>query len=138
MINGAAIVSMHNPRSPYRICLSYGVSSLKHGAARLLRRLRGNIQPGEEPSKRPALTTYTEDALRRLFITAGLVVEDVVYYDFNVFLGPFSSLLPGLSVAVSRKLERLGRGPLQWIGSGFILKGRKASPADATGGACSS
>jgi glycosyltransferase involved in cell wall biosynthesis/SAM-dependent methyltransferase len=51
-----------------------------------------------------ALRTHTGDEWTRACRDAGLVVLDAVGHDFTLF--PFSRLLPGPSVALSRALER--------------------------------
>ena len=123
--NGIVIVSMHNPHSPYRLGLHYGYDRLRNAWNRIgrLRERRGNR--GEEKHQRPAFAVYTEKAMRRLFSSAGLQVEDVVYYDFNLLLPPLNSLFPNASLWVRRNLEFLCRGRLKLLGYGYLMRGRK-------------
>ena len=126
-VGGMVIATMHNPFSPYRIWLNYGYTKL-YNVARRLRLVRVNDENKlAQPHVRPAFHIYTARELRECFEQAGLHVEDVVYYDFNVFFSPLDTLMPRASATVSRKFELLGRSPLKWIGSGYILKGRKSA-----------
>ncbi|MFQ5799093.1 MAG: hypothetical protein ACE5H0_10450, partial [Bacteroidota bacterium] len=90
---------------------------------RLIKRRR--YDQGAKVPKRPVFRVYSEKALRHLFASEGLRVEDVVYYDFNMFLSPLDALFPKASVHVSRTLEFLCRTKLKCLGTGFIIKGKK-------------
>jgi ubiquinone/menaquinone biosynthesis C-methylase UbiE len=125
-MNGIVIVTMHNPFSPYRVWLRYGFGKLRNAPNKLLRLIKGRrYDQGEKVPKRPVFEVYSEKGLRHLFASEGLRVEDVVYYDFNIFLSPLDALFPKVSVHVSRKLEFLCRSRLKCLGTGFIIKGKK-------------
>jgi ubiquinone/menaquinone biosynthesis C-methylase UbiE len=124
--NGIVIVTMHNRSSPYRVCLRYGFGKLKNGMSKLRRLIIGRRNDqGTKTPQRPFFKIYSEKALRHLLTSEGLRVEDVVYYDFNVFLAPLDALFQRASVYFSRKLEFLCRSKLKFLGTGFILKCRK-------------
>lgn len=125
--NGIVIVSMHNPYSPYRLWLRYyPPEKLRNALNKIMRLLRGRRgDPGEKQHPRPAFHVYTEKAMRRLCASEGLEVEDVVYYDFHLFLPPLNSLFPNASLWVRRNLESLCRGRLKLLGYGYLMRGRK-------------
>ena len=52
----------------------------------------------------------------------GLTFTDVVYYNFKIIPAPFDRMMPGLTTRLAARLERLGRGPLRWLATGFIVK----------------
>ena len=52
-------------------------------------------------------------------------IEDVVYYNFNIFIQPLEHFFPRLSVFVSQKLEFLCRSKFKWIATSFIVKAKK-------------
>jgi ubiquinone/menaquinone biosynthesis C-methylase UbiE len=122
---GAVVISMLNPLSPYRLWLRYGRGKLCNAANRLRRLGRGTTSgPGGGARMRPFSREYTERALRRLVASGGLVIEDIVYYDFNVLPAPLDTRWSRASVRLSRRLECLGRSGLRRLGTGFILKAR--------------
>ena len=55
----------------------------------------------------------------------GLTLEGVVYSNFKVLPAPLDALLPRLDVALLRRLQRLGRGPLRKLGTALVVKARK-------------
>jgi len=54
-----------------------------------------------------------------------LAVTDIAYYNFNILPFPLDKAFPGLSVRISRGLERFCRGRMRRLGTGFIVKARK-------------
>lgn len=125
-MNGTIIITMHNPFSPYRVWLRYGFGKLRNAPTKLMRLIKGRrYDQGAKVPKRPVFRVYSEKALRHLFASEGLRVEDVVYYDFNLFLSSLDALFPKASVYVSRKLEFLCRTKMKCLGTGFIIKGKK-------------
>jgi ubiquinone/menaquinone biosynthesis C-methylase UbiE len=123
-VDGLVIVTMHNSLSPYRLWLRYGALRIRNALPKLAR-LMGLRRFTQEAGTAPLFNVHSEKTFRGLFAVGGLTVEDVVYYDFNVFLTPLDSLFPALSTYVSRRLERLCRGPFRRLGTGFIVMGRK-------------
>jgi ubiquinone/menaquinone biosynthesis C-methylase UbiE len=128
---GVLIATMLNERSPYRAWQSHGYWKFQNGIKKLFRlikgmghRKEGPIRRGEK-RKRPESKLYSEEAFRHLITSEGIEVEDVLYYDFNLFLSPLDVRFPKISVFLSRKLEPLCRSKLKCLGTGFILKCRK-------------
>ena len=133
-MNGIVIVTMHNPFSPYRVWLRYGFGKLRNALNKLVRLIKGRRNgQGAKAPQRPVSRVYSEKALRHLFASEGVRVEDVVYYDFNLFFAPLDALLPDASVYVSRKLEFLCRTKLKCLGTGFIIKGKKKVLRESVG-----
>jgi ubiquinone/menaquinone biosynthesis C-methylase UbiE len=122
-LNGIVIVTMHNGMSPYRIWKRFVYSKINNSINKIMRSMTGKRNdPGTIRGK---FTIYSETAFRHLLTSGGLEIEDIVYYDFNLFFSPMDSLFPRASVFVSRKLEFLCRSKLKSLGTGFILKCRK-------------
>jgi ubiquinone/menaquinone biosynthesis C-methylase UbiE len=124
--NGVVIITMLNCFSPYRLWSRYGYERLRHAAVKLrsaARRTNGDADGRERV--RPISREYGQATLRRLVGAGGLQIEDVLYYDFNVFLEPLDMLFPSASVQVSRRLEFLCRSAAKDLGTGFIIKARR-------------
>lgn len=128
---GIIIVTMLNGWSPYRAWQRFVYWKLRNAMLRLARlarpkeELRGQAGCGKVAMKSPSVRLYGEKALRGLLEEKGLAVTDTVYYDFNLFLSPAETWLPGAAVFLSRKLEPLCRSRMKLLGTGFILKGKK-------------
>jgi ubiquinone/menaquinone biosynthesis C-methylase UbiE len=121
---GALIITMHNKYSPYRIWSNYAYGKVKNAMARL-KGLFTSVKDETCNNARPHFIVRSEKELRRLVGAEAFTVEDIVYYDFNIFLGPLDELFPKTAVFMSRKLECLGRTWLKFLGTGFIMKCRK-------------
>jgi ubiquinone/menaquinone biosynthesis C-methylase UbiE len=120
---GIVIATMLNRLSPYRIWQRFVYWKIKMGVYKIMCLIkRRSHDQGTEKCK---MTLYSEAAFRHLLTSGGLEIEDVVYYDFNLFLSPMDSLFPRASVFLSRKLEFLCRSKWNSLGTGFILKCRK-------------
>jgi len=121
---GIVIATMLNGVSPYRMWQQFVYWKLKNGLSKL-KRLTGRIKNTSGPSN-PTTMLYPEPAFRHLLTSNGLDIEDVVYYDFNLFFPPLDARFPRLSVCLSRKLEFLSRSKLKFLGTGYIVKSRKS------------
>ena len=123
---GIVVATMLNGISPYRLWEGSIYKKLKHirNAIGRLRRFRSGIS---NVKATPGLTLklISEKAFAYSLTSAGLKIEDVVYYDFNLALKPLDVRFPRLAVSLSRKLEFLCRSKLKLLGTGFIMKGRK-------------
>jgi SAM-dependent methyltransferase len=137
---GTVIVSMLNPRSPYRIWQASVYPRIRRfqeifSEPRLLiqriKRKIGKLRhsenrlPHTQKAPIPPFGMYSLKRFLELLIPNGLTVQDIVYYDFNLFLKPLDERFPRLSVLINRKLEFLCRSKLKVLGTGFIVKGRK-------------
>jgi ubiquinone/menaquinone biosynthesis C-methylase UbiE len=114
---GVVIVTLPNRHSPFNVWQRSVYRSLRAAGRFILGRGR---QPVEIVHKE-----YTEREARRRVPSYGLRVRDLVFYNFRVLLFPLDRLFPRLGVAMSRRLERLCRGPLASLGTGFIVKAEK-------------
>lgn len=103
--NGTCIISGINKWSPYNTW------------DRLLYR--------KVTGRRPAAIVHeyhAEKGYRELLAHGSLRVEDVVYFDFNVFLPPLDRRIASMAVAASEKLEPCCRSRLRKLGNGFLIK----------------
>ena len=114
---GTVVVTLPNRRSPFR----FWQRSVYEGLRRAVRAVAGRAPAPAGMAHRE----YSERAYCGLLASHGLKVTDVVYYNFKVFLFPFDRWFPRMTVTLSRKLERLGRGRLRWLGTGFIVAAEK-------------
>lgn len=121
--NGTVIITMLNEMSPYRLWQRLVYWKLVNGIDHIARLASGtrNVRAGAISE----VTLYREKAFRQLLVSAGLRIEDVLYYDFNLFFSPLDSLFPEASVFSSNKMECLCRGKLKFLGTGYMLKCRK-------------
>ena len=113
---GTMIITLPNRQSPFRFWQRTGYA----GVRRLLRAMTGKRGAPEIDHREYAEADYCARLKAH-----DLAVSDVVYYNFKVVLFPFDRWFPSLTVAVSRALERFGRGPLRWMGTGLIVKAEK-------------
>jgi hypothetical protein len=122
---GTLIVTLPNAQSPFRIWQRLVWKPI-------LRALRA-VAPGSSVIGR--LLTPVEhrefrfSRHRRVYESLGGAVEDVVYYNFKPFPSPFDYILRGVQHRISRRLEKRSRGPLRFLGTGFIVKVRKPTTA---------
>jgi len=127
---GIAITTMLNRISPYRLWQRHIYFKIKNALNRFKlskTEVEKNQDDGEGRCESPKMTLYREAAFRKLVISAGLKIEDVVYYDFNVALQPLDIVFPEISVNLAGRLETLCRSGLKLIGSGYIVKSKKAN-----------
>jgi 2-polyprenyl-3-methyl-5-hydroxy-6-metoxy-1,4-benzoquinol methylase len=114
---GIVVVTLPNRASPYRVWQR----TVYSGVRRLMRKVKGRGISAVEVVHRE----YSEKTCCDLLASYGLKVTDVVYYNFRVLLFPFDRMFPGLTVLLSRKMERLGRGKLRRLGTGFVVKAER-------------
>jgi ubiquinone/menaquinone biosynthesis C-methylase UbiE len=117
--NGSIVISMQNIVSPYRFweCHVYRGHTVNN-----IKRLLGREPLPELPEK-----PIRVQALRRVLILNDFRISDIIHYDFNLWLTPLDRRFPGLAVSTSRRLEFLGRGPLGFLGTGYIVRAEKAA-----------
>ena len=74
----------------------------------------------------PAVAGIDRDPVIVDWITTCLppdvVLEDLVFCNFKLLPAPLDRLLPHLDVALMRHLQRLGRGPLRWLGTNYVVR----------------
>lgn len=114
---GILIVTLPNGSSPYRLWAKVALNK------RFLDFIKKSVLRKDMPTL--IHREYKEKSYTRLLAGHGLSVLDVVYYNFNLFFFPIDRLIPGLAVSAARRLEKLSRSKLRWLGTGFIVKARK-------------
>ncbi|MCH8826043.1 MAG: methyltransferase domain-containing protein [Chloroflexi bacterium] len=112
---GTVIITVPNRRSPYRIWdrLVFRI------AAAPVKKLIGRDPRGV------AHKEYVASKYCKVLEDAGLEVTDVEYYAFKIILSPFDGIFRWLTAVTGARLEFLYRGPLGWLGTGFIVKAVK-------------
>lgn len=115
---GTAVVSVPNAHSLWRL------SERCYGPIlRRLRRLTGRRRDEQKMDSFPR-RLYTPRSIRRTVESAGLRVDRVAYYNYRLPL--VGGVWPGLSLALSRCLERTAPPPVAaWLGGGIALRIRK-------------
>jgi len=107
---GTVIVSMLNPRSPYRLC------------ERLIQRLRNS--PSAHPFMPRIEHLYTVEQIGALLRGNGLLPDRIVYYDMNLCPPPFDQRFPRFAQDVAERFEFLARSPLRALGTAFVVRCR--------------
>lgn len=127
--NGILIATMLNAASPYRLWQTHGYWKLRTGMRKLGRMARGGRCPqavaAAPGAQRPCCVHLKAKAFRQLLTAGGLKVEDLLYYDFNLIPAPLDAKIASASVALSSRLEFLGRSWIKFLGTGFMLTCRK-------------
>ncbi len=112
-LGGTLIVTLPNRTSPFRMWRRWGF----HPAIRVLRALFG-----QGHRTRVAHREYASAGYSRLLRDHGLAPVEIVYYNFKLIPSPFDEWFPTLTVRTCEWFERLARGPLRWLATGFIVK----------------
>ena len=68
---------------------------------------------------------WTPGTARRIVERLAGPVQATAYYNFEVMLSPFETLVPGAAKGIVQYFERFHSGPLRWLGAGFIVKAEK-------------
>ncbi len=120
------IVTMQNKFSPYRLWLNIPFRIFTSAMGKLKRQFknRASDTPKLARPQQLAFRSLKERDLRELLDSCGLTIEDVLYYDFNLFFHPLDRLFSNASVFLSQRLENLSRSPLRHLGTGYIVMGR--------------
>lgn len=119
---GVLIFTLGHRWSPYSLwmtCLYYPIVELIRPS---YLRLVGRPLP---PPVHRAQRLYAESWSAE-YLPSGLTIEDLLYSNFKVLPAPLDLLLPRLDVALLRRLQVLGRGPLRRLGTALVVKARKA------------
>lgn len=110
---GTLIVTLPNRVSPFRLWRRW----VFRPAVRVFRALRGR-----QSEKRVVHRESVPGEFGPLLRDQGLTQVQVVYYNVKLIPSPFDEWFPVLTVRTSERLEWLARGPLRWLGTGFIVK----------------
>jgi len=125
---GILIITMLNKSSPYLTWEDKIYWKLKNLERRLigLAGIGKNRRRGNAPKRKCfTLRLHKERALRSMLTSKGMMILDIVYYNFNLFLLPLDAWFPKAAVCFSKKLECLCRSMLKSLGTGYIVKCRK-------------
>lgn len=112
---GTAVLSVPNAHSLWRLSeRCYGP------VVRRLRRLLGRQRDEQKMDSFPR-GLYTTPSIRRLIESAGLRLDRVRYYNYRLPL--VGGVWPGLSLALSRGLERIAPPFVAaWLGGGIVVR----------------
>jgi SAM-dependent methyltransferase len=121
---GTVVITMLNPGSPYRLWGEYGWGRIARLPSQIKRVLTPAPASSGSPS-RPVWILRPESELRRLCEDAGLAVDDVLYYDFEILPAPLDRLFPRAAAWLADRCESQARGLLRSLGSGYAVKCRK-------------
>lgn len=119
---GLIVVTMLNPRSPYRLfewCAYWPALRLLGRVERLL---------GKERHAAPAsgIRAVPSGRLRRMLCAAGLHTEDTVHYDVTPLIPPLDRLVRRWSRRWRDHPERtVSRGALKWLGTAYLVTARR-------------
>lgn len=127
---GVVVVSMLNPTSPYRL-VEWGVW---WPTARAIGRMEGVFGVPEarrHGAARSGIRAKTATGLRRAMREAGLVPEDLVFYDRSALVPPLDAMVhrwhPGWRQDWVEHPERtVARGPRGRLGTGYLVVARRA------------
>lgn len=111
------IVSMQNRLSLYRFWERYIYRGFLFDVIRKIRR--------RPIAGKPLENLISVNDLRKVFSRHSLVMKDLLYYNFDLFLKPLDNFFPRLSVMISRMLEFLYRSKAGFLAADFIIVARK-------------
>jgi len=78
------------------------------------------------PYKKVMGRSYRVGSFTALLSSRGLVTQDVLFCNFQLFPKPLDRLLPGPAVRIASSLERFCRyRSLCWMATGFVVKATK-------------
>ncbi|MEV6110591.1 class I SAM-dependent methyltransferase [Streptomyces sp. NPDC051940] len=125
--DGLVVVTMLNPRSPYRL-FEWCVHWPALRALGRVERLLGVPAHRRHGAGRSGIRAVGPRRLRTLLRDAALCPEDVVFYDLTAWVPP-------LDKAVRRRFRQwhshpeptVSRGRRSWLGSGYLVAARRAS-----------
>ncbi|MBI4939374.1 MAG: class I SAM-dependent methyltransferase [Actinobacteria bacterium] len=122
---GTAVVTMLNPLSPYRLAEWFLYWPVLRWVGHL-ERIVGVPEDRRHGARRSGVRAVPARRLARLLSQAGLVPQEVVFYDVNFLVPPFDKLARRWSRRWRRSPERtLGRGWRRWLGTGYLVVARR-------------
>lgn len=122
---GLVLVTMLNPRNPYRL-FEWGVYLPFQRALGRLARLVGVPADRRYSTDKQDIRAYTRPQLQRMLRAAGLEPQDVVYYDLTPTVPPLDRL--------ARRVDRgwrdhpeatVTRGAGRWMGTAYLVAARR-------------
>ncbi len=116
---GRLIVAFSNNRSPYHLWRRYIFYPIVQATSAFYGRWRRRT-----PSFK-LLRTLQRHSILTFLQKNDCSIEDEVYYYFQLFPSPLEELFPWLDTLVMRHAERLYKTRWDWLGQGFLIKGKK-------------
>ncbi|MBE1499034.1 ubiquinone/menaquinone biosynthesis C-methylase UbiE [Amycolatopsis lexingtonensis] len=115
---GLVVVTMLNPRSPYRL--------VEWGLYWPARRMLGGLEeafhvPRRHGARRTGIRAYPPRRLRHELWRAGLQAEDTLFYDVTALLPPFDRLVR----RPDRPERTVARGIAGRLGTGYLIAARR-------------
>jgi SAM-dependent methyltransferase len=126
---GSMIIAVRNARNLSKpIVLLRNLLQALPAIGALVRGAEAAIKKARPATSKPPMFParyHSPRQFRRLLDSRGFVIEDTVFYRFDVFPEILKSRFPRLCIDVGRFLERLGRSPLRHFGGALVVKARK-------------
>ncbi|KAF5990724.1 class I SAM-dependent methyltransferase [Streptomyces sp. WAC00263] len=122
---GLVVVTMLNPRSPYRLfewCVYWPALRILGRVERLL-----GVRPERRHGARKSgIRAVSSRRLRRILRDAGLCPEDVVFYDLTAWVPPLDKVIRRwIRRWRSHPETTVSRDKRRWLGSGYLVAGRR-------------
>jgi ubiquinone/menaquinone biosynthesis C-methylase UbiE len=129
---GLVIVTMLNPRSPYRLAEWFLYWPLLRTLA-VIERLVGVPRDRRHGMAITGIRTLSERRLARLMAQAGLRPDKVVHYDFSALIPPLDRL-PLLARRAERAIRRreAGHALPSWLATGYLITATRESGTGAS------
>jgi ubiquinone/menaquinone biosynthesis C-methylase UbiE len=126
---GLVVVSMLNPRSPYRI-VEWTIYRALIRALNLLEAARGVPSERRHSARASGIRAVPAGVLQRLMREAGLEPVDVVYFDVTALVPPLDRLgAAGRRVNRTTYEQKVARGWRRFLGTGYVVVARRTVPA---------
>jgi SAM-dependent methyltransferase len=126
---GSMIIAVRNARNLSKpIVLARNLLQALPGVGALVKRVEAVVRNARPAPAKPAMFParyHSPRQFRRLLESRGFVVEDTVFYRFDVFPEMLKSRFPHFCIEVGRWLERFGRSPLRYFAGALVVKARK-------------
>ena len=128
---GSMIIAVRNARNLSKpIVLGRNLLQALPGVGAMVRWAENAAKKARPAPSKPAMFParyHSPRQFRRLLESKGFVIEDTVFYRFDVFPEMIKSRFPTFCIEVGRFLERLGRSPLRYFAGALVVKARKNS-----------
>jgi SAM-dependent methyltransferase len=122
---GLVVVTMLNPKSPYRL-FEWGVFWPARRTLGALERAVGVPPSRRHGARRTGIVALTPRRLRELLWRAGLQPEEVIAYDVTASVPPFDRLARRWDRSWREHPEKtIARGAKRWLGTGYLIAARR-------------
>lgn len=122
---GLVVVTMLNPKSPYRL-FEWGIFWPARRTLGALERAVGVPPSRRHGARRTGIVALTPRRLRELLWRAGLQPEEVIAYDVTTSVPPLDRLVRRWDRSWRTHPERtIARGAKRWLGTGYLIAARR-------------